>query len=707
MIISHLFCDLETYCETPIAHGTHKYAKRAEVLLFAYAFDDGPARCWDVTANPEPPAELLASLQSPEVMTVWHNGFNFDCVVLSYARPDLCPPIERVHDTMMQALAHSLPGSLAMLGEVLGIEQDQKKDKRGRDLINLYCKPRPKNSKLRRATSDTHPTEWAEFIEYAKSDVAAMRAIFKKLPTWNYPDREPDICRLDQIINSRGVAVDIKLAHAAIRATERAQACLATQTFDITNGDVATATQRDKLMAHVLDEYGITLPDMQASTLERRIEEPDLPPALRELLTIRLQSTKTSAAKFTRVIQGASSDERLRCLLQMYGASRTARWSGKLFQPQNLPRPVHAPTVINESIDAMKADVEDLIYDDVMSLVSSAIRGVIIAPPSKKLVVCDLANIEGRVLAWLAGEEWKLQAYRDYDKVIGYDINNEPIRQGSDLYAISYAKSFGVTDDEVIENKEHGDGSMRQIGKVQELALGYEGGVGAFLTFGLAYNIDLDAMADAAIADIPVKIKREALSAWAWAESKNRTYGLSRRTYVVCDSFKRLWREAHPNIAKFWKDIEDAARSAILSPGAQVPCGKLKLRRDGAWLRVGLPSGRCLCYPGAQVDEAGKVSYMGVNAYNHKWQRLKTYGGKLAENVTQAFSRDVLAATMPTIESAGYEIVLHVHDEVIAEAPDIAEFNPDHLARLMSTAPQWAEGLPLAAAGFEAYRYRK
>jgi DNA polymerase len=694
--VTILYADLETFSDVPINHGTHAYAERAEVMLFPYAIDDGPAQCWDVANNPMTPTDLLVAINSSNVIQVWHNGGNFDRTVLHHAMPNFEPPIERMHDTMVMALAHGLPGALGQLGDILGIEDDAKKHKRGRELINLFCKPRPATSKIRRATRATHPAEWQEFIDYAKADITAMRAIYKKLPQWNYRNGELALWQLDQRINNRGVAVDLDLASAAIRATERAQRSLAAQTQDLTNNEVQAATQRDKMLAHILGEYGVDLPDMQISTLERRIDDPDLPAPLRDLLAIRLQASKTSASKYKRVLEGANADGRLRGLLQFCGASRTGRWAGRLFQPQNLPRPTHKQKIIDQGIAAMKADTEDLIFPDVMALASSAIRGVIVAPPGKKLVVADLSNIEGRVLAWLAGEEWKLQAFRDFDA-----------GTGADLYALAYAKSFGITADEVMENKKSGDGSMRQIGKVQELALGYEGGVGAFITFSLAYGIDLEAMAEAAVSSINDDTKREALGAWEWAEKKNRTFGLSKRAYVVCDSFKRLWREAHPHVASFWKVLEDSARRAILSPGVTVPCRKLKLRRDGAWLRIALPSGRALCYPSPAVDEHGKVSYMGINQYSRKWQRLKTYGGKLAENVTQAASRDVLASSMQPIEDAGYEIVLTVHDEIISEAPDTDAFNSDHLASLMATVPSWAEGLPLAAAGFHAYRYRK
>jgi len=325
-----------------------------------------------------------------------------------------------------------------------------------------------------------------------------------------------------------------------------------------------------------------------------------------------------------------------------------------------------------------------------MELCASALRGCIVAPSDKKLVVADLSNIEGRVLAWLAGEAWKLQAFADFD-----------VGHGPDLYKLAYAKSFGIQPDAVSKDQ-------RQVGKVQELALGYEGGVGAFLTFAAAYAIDLEAMGEQAIDAIAPAVLQEAMRALEWTKQQDRpTFGLSDRAWLVCDSFKRSWRYAHPATSSLWKDLEDAARLAVLDPRKTKTCRSLKLRRDGAWLRIALPSGRSLCYPSPQVDEAGKLSYMGVNQYSRKWSRLKTYGGKLAENVTQAVARDVLAANMPAIEREGYRIVLTVHDEIIAEAPGTPEFNAGHLAGLMATNPSWACGLPLAAAGFESTRYRK
>lgn len=686
-----LYSDLETYSPVPLKNGTHAYAEQAEVLLYTYAVDDGPAKCWDVTTGDDIPAELEDHVKDERVLTIWQNGGMFDRVVLKHAMPELYDylPIERWYDTRVQALAHSLPGGLDKLCEIFKVaDEDKKLD--GKALIRLFCVPPAKNLKRGRATRETHPVEWEQFKTYAKQDIPSMRAVHKKMPTWNYQGGEMALWYLDQKINMRGVLMDTDLAHAAIRAVERAQKTLASRTQELTNGDVQRATQRDALLTHLLWEYGVDLPDLTKATLERRVEDQNLPWALRELLAIRLQAATTSTSKYKTLIKGVNKDGRLRGTLQFNGASRTGRWAGRLFQPQNLPRPTLKQHEIDFGIEALKADCDDLITDNVMELTSSAIRGCIIAPPGKKLVVADLSNIEGRMLAWLAGEKWKLKAFADFDKGIG-----------ADLYKLAYARAFNIKPEDV-------DKHARQIGKVMELGLGYEGGVGAFLQFAAVYGLDIEAMTDAAWAEIPHDIKDEAAGLLEWTKKKRRsTFGLSDRAWMMCESFKRLWRYAHPEVTAFWKELGDTVRDATQRKGVTFYCRKLVIRRDGNWLRIRLPSGRYLCYPSPQVDEKNQFSYMGMNQYTRKWSRIKSYGGKLVENVTQAASRDVMTHNMPCIEEAGYEIVMTVHDEVPTEAPDATEFSAEHLAGLMSVNPPWAEGLPLAAAGFEAYRYRK
>lgn len=326
----------------------------------------------------------------------------------------------------------------------------------------------------------------------------------------------------------------------------------------------------------------------------------------------------------------------------------------------------------------------------VMEKCSSAVRGVFIAPKGKKFVIADLAGIENRVLAWLAGEAWKLEAFLDFD-----------LRDGHDMYKLAYAKAFGIDPADVGKHE-------RSIGKVLELMLGYAGGVGAYITGALTYRIDLEDMAKKAWAAIPDDTRAEAADFLEWQLGQGRTqHGLSDRAFIVCESFKRLWRGSNPAISSWWKELEEVVRRAINSPGQTLACRMHKIRRDGAWLRIMLPSGRYLCYPSPRVEDDGKITFMGVNQYTRKWERLNTFGGKICENICQAVARDVLASSMQPIESAGYEIVLTVHDEIISEAPDTDDYTHEHLAELMSAGCDWTEGLPLAAAGFEAYRYRK
>ena len=689
---SFLYCDLETYSPVPINHGTHAYAEKVEVLLWAYARDDGEPKVWDVTTGEPMPDDLEEDLADPSVTVVWHNGGMFDLIVLLWAMQiDL--PLERQHDTLVQALSHSLPGKLESLCAILKVGESDAKDTEGKTYINLFCKPGLNGE---RNTRLTHPEKWEGFKRYAGKDITAMRAARKRMPMWNYQGKEHALWQLDQRINRRGMCIDMDLVHAAVRAVTKAQKELARRTVALTDGEVQTATQRDVMLKHILEAYGVDLPDMTKSTLERRIDDPDLPSALRELLAIRLQAATSSTSKYKSLLKGVSSDGRLRGTKQFNGAMRTGRWAGRLFQPDNLPRPTLDHDDIEMGIEALLHDAADMLYNNVMALTSSAIRGCIVAPHKKKLTVADLSNIEGRDQAWLAGENWKLQAFRAFDA-----------GQGHDLYALAYAKSFGVSPEDVIHNKKHGDGSMRQIGKVQELALGYEGGVGAFVTFALVYNVDLAALPAKVLPAADQELVREARDFLTWTvKQKRTTFGLSDDTFVTCDVLKRAWRQAHPNIAAMWSDLKATVIEAIDSPGKTFTLRALKIRRDGAWLRIVLPSGRSLCYPSPRVDD-GQISYMGVNQYSRKWTRLKSYGGKFFENICQAVARDVMAENMPRIEEAGYEIVLTVHDEVVTEAPDTPEFTHRHLSALLAMNPAWAPGMPRAAAGFESYRYKK
>jgi len=350
-----IFLDTETFCETPLNNGTHRYAEGAEIIMWQWAVGDGPVIIRD---GDEDISDLLALLEDEEYEVVIHNSA-FDRTVM--AHNGIALPVGRVFDTMVCAMAHSLPGALEKLGDILGIAKDKAKDKAGKALIQLFCKPRPKNQILRRATHETHPAEWEAFREYGRLDIEAMREIYKKLPRWNYRGEEKELWHLDQRINERGVLMDLDLAHAAIRASDRAQKELSRQANEMTDGAVTSANQRDRMLEHILAEYGIALADMKGSTIEKALADEDLPWELKELLVVRAQASKTSVSKYKRALNGVSADGRLRGLLAFCGALRTGRWAGRLWQPQNLARPTIKNKEIELWIEALKNDAEDLV----------------------------------------------------------------------------------------------------------------------------------------------------------------------------------------------------------------------------------------------------------------------------------------------------------------------------------------------------------
>ena len=649
-----LYLDLETYSPVPITHGTHRYAEEAEILLVALAVDDAPVDVWDCAQVPFDPRERLQSLIDAAQLVVIHNSA-FDRTVLRHCGVNI--PVEKIRDTMVQALAHSLPGSLGTLCDVLGVPTDKAKDKAGKKLIHLFTKPRPKNMKLRRADSVSHPTEWNEFIEYARLDVDAMRDVYGRLPNWNNSRSERNLWRIDQGVNDRGIAIDLELARAALRAFRRTSGTLATRAADLTGGHVKKLTQGARFLQYLRDYHNFTPENLTKSTVAELIGGNTLTPEVRELLEIRQQAAATSPAKYKVLLDATSSDGRLRGTLQFCGASRTGRDAGRIFQPQNLPRPTMDADVIEDGIAAMKLDCEDLLFDNVTDLCSSAVRGCLVAPAGRKLVIADLSNIEGRVLAWLAGEDWKIEAFYAFDRGVGHD-----------LYVVAYAKGFNVDPEVVVDNKKNGDGSMRQYGKTMELACGYQGGVGAFRTMG--------GPAVAAMTDDEIK------------------------------PLVTAWRNSHANVVKLWYGVEAAAKAAIRKPDDLSHYDKLQFDMKDDWLRIKLPSGRYLSYRNAKIEE-GRITFEGMNQYTRKWERIETYGGKLVENITQAVARDVFMTGMVGAEEHGYEVCIRVHDELITETPDTPEYNVPQLASIMATNPSWAVGLPLAAAGFETHRYKK
>ena len=685
--MSTLYIDCETFSELDLRTvGTYRYAENSEVMLLTWAIDDGPVQYWDLTApSEERKGNFETALRECSAL-IAHNAL-FDRVVLDYnniIRRD----VTSWQCTLVQALSHGLPGGLDDLCMIFKIPNEQAKIKDGKRLIQLFCKPRPKNVKIGRATRETHPEEWARFIDYAVGDIQAMREIHKKLPRWNYP-REPELSlwHLDQIINDRGFAVDVELCEAVIRAIGRAKDELSESTAQLTDGRLQSTTQVQATINYIMEEYGIYTDNLTKAGVKKLLDL-DIPEGLRSLLETRQQASSSSTAKYKALLNRANADDRFRGGIQFSGASRTRRAGGRGFQPQNLPsRGLLPQNVIEQGIALMKCDAEDLIFPNVMHLATSAIRSVIVAPEGTKLCVADLANIEGRKVAWYANEEWKLDAFRDYDAGVGHD-----------LYNLAYARAFRVPVESVTKDQ-------RAIGKVMELMLGYAGGVGAFVTGAAGYGFDLEKLADDIYETLPRVEVEEAYNFLEWIkDKKSQRYGLTDKAFITVDTLKRLWRKAHPATTGIWAAIQRAAELAIITREPQ-EAGLLKFEMKGAWLRVRLASGRYLCYPFAKYDNEKGISYYGVDRYTRKWQEIRTYSGKLLENICQSSARDVLYDSMPRAEEAGFSIVLHVHDEMVTEA-DLRR-NAGELPTIIAAGEPRTAGLPLAAAGFETFRYKK
>lgn len=358
-----LWFDCETYSECDLrVHGTHRYAEHpsTEIIIAQWAIDEGEPVVVDCTAPGHMHGdylELHKLLRDPAITVVAHNSM-FDRTLLRHCW-GYDVPIERWQDTMIQAMSHGLPGGLDKLSVILGLEQDEAKDKRGKQLIQLFCKPQPRTKA--RCTRETHPQQWDEFLEYSRMDVVAMRAVHQRLPKWNYAPGKPELAlwHLDQRINDRGFQADLVLAEGAIEAVAKEQARLKQEMRELTDGEVSGPSKRDDLLVHILMEYGVTLPDMRADTLRRRMEDPELPEGVRLLLAIRLEATKTSTAKYKALVAATSADGRMRNTLQFCGAQRTGRWAGRVFQPQNLPRETMERHDIDIGIELLRAGLAD------------------------------------------------------------------------------------------------------------------------------------------------------------------------------------------------------------------------------------------------------------------------------------------------------------------------------------------------------------
>ena len=740
MKFKHLFIDHESFSAADLKKcGSYAYAEHptTEIMLTTYAFDDGPVYCYDATDGGPMPRDLRRALrlfakgytgdEGPRM--VGANYLGFDRLLLRECWGyDITP--RNIIDTMVLAFRHALPGSLAAQCEVLGVSEDLAKDKAGKALIQRFCKPTPKNYKVRRYDSATHPQEWRQFVAYAKSDITSMREVFYRIPQWGNSAFEDEVLAVDQLINDRGFYVDTALAEAAIAAVKKHKAELQAEAAEKWGAGL-TGAAFIPLLQELAPAFDI--PNAQKSTLNDLLSDEDLPDDARTLIEMRLGASSTASTKYNPLLLGLSRDGRRRGCIQYGGASRTLRFAGKGFQPQNLARGYFSGEELNTGIQMLLNGRAHWLYD-VSKLTASTVRGCIVPTPGNKLVVADYSNVEGRGLAWLAGETTALDTFR----------------AGLDIYCVTAGKMFGLDPDYIKEVMKH----LRQIGKACELGLGYGGGVAAFLTFAKNLGLDLYAMAETMAGTFPDHIWAAAKKGYEYAriQEKNKrgfagkkperpSYDLPKKVWLTCDSIKRMWRESHPATVRFWRELDDGVMLAVKNPGKVYWAGApvrangdkaIKITRTftrddegkkvpGWWLKLELPSGRVLSYPGVGIsvekvieeddterpEYRERVRYMGQNQTTRQWQKIYTYGGKLAENVTQALCRDMLAFALVNVERSGWPIVLHVHDEIVTDVPNEPQYSAAELERLMCELPDWAEGFPLAAEGQELERYAK
>lgn len=680
----NVFVDTETYSEALIkVCGVHKYAAHssAEIMLISYAIDDGPVELIDCTKNEKGVfefADMVAGLGLLDDVTLIAHNAAFDRIM--FARYSVLQDV-RWECTRTKAYRAGLPGGLQILCDLFKLSPDQAKQKEGKDLIQLFCVPHPSWA-VKRATRLTHPEKWEIFVEYAKHDILAMRSLYKKIPNWNDLPFEDAILELDQRMNDRGFPVDVELAKKAIiiqQQQNKESAALITQATD---GAVTAATQRDKILHFILEEYGVSLPDLSKSTLERRLNDPDLSEAAKALIRMRLNNSKSSVSKY-KALLNREIDGRIYGALT-YGGARTLRWTGNGFQPQNLPRITFSLTELKSRLSCIEDGSLDLVYDNPSGILSSVLRAAIKAPAGKQIVVADLAAIEGRGLAWLAGDRLKIKQYKD----------------GKDVYVANYVDAFGGKPEDVTK-------TQRQIGKVEELAFGYAGGVHAVLSFLVTYSVDIPSFTEHVLDHAAPDLIQRATD--SYTKYGCTQYDIDQDVYVACEALKLAWRKANPRVVKFWNDLQNAVEAAA-STGACIQVGKLVVGRKRNYVAIQLPSGRYMLYPGMRVvdnNNRRSLAFKGISPYSHKWDDIYTHGGKLAENVTQAVSRDILAVGLLEAEKAELNPILSTHDEIICETDDSLANASELLVKAMTAVPEWASGFPLAAVGSQDQVYFK
>ena len=645
--MKQLSIDIETYSPEPLAKcGVYRYcqAPEFEVLLFGYSVDSGPVRVVDLAAGQRIPANVQAALTDPAV-SKWAFNAQFERVCLSrylgypagrYLNPDSW------YCTMVWSATLGLPLSLEGAGAVLGLEKQKLKE--GKDLVRYFCTPAKARdgSTFRRLPTDA-PEKWAAFKAYNLRDVETEMSIQQKLSRFPVSQEEWENYHLDQRINDRGILLDRTLVTQAIRCDERFKRTHLEQARSVTGLENPNSPAQLKAW---LAEKGVEAESLSKASvldlLSRAEGEVEL------ALSLRQELAKSSVKKYTAMESVVCPDDRARGLIQFYGANRTGRFAGRLIQVQNLPQN-HLPDLkqARTLVRDRRFDALELLYDSVPMVLSELIRTAFIPKPGSRFFVADFSAIEARVIAWIAGEQWRQEVFA----------------QGGDIYCASASQMFHVP---VVK---HGvNGHLRQKGKIAELALGYGGSVGALKAMG-ALNCGLTAEELKPLVD--------------------------------------AWRQSNPRIVKFWWDVDRAATTCVRDRVPAETHGIRFLYQSGMMFIV-LPSGRKLVYvkPKMGVNRYGSesVTYEGVGEQK-KWLRLESYGPKFVENIVQATARDILVEAMRRLEAAGYQIVMHVHDEAVIEAP--ADSSLENICAIMGQTPAWAGGLLLRADGYVCDFYQK
>ena len=654
-----LSIDIETYSDLDIKKvGGYKYAENAEVLLFAYAWDDAPVQIVDFTAGEILPDDVLFALTDSMVTKCAYNA-QFERTVLSHFlhRMDPTAPFQFLDPTgwsctMVHALTLGLPGSLDMASKALRLADDKAKMSVGKQLITYFCKPcKPTkvNGGRERNLPEHAPEKWATFKEYCVRDVVSEREIRRRLSNFPVRVEERLLWELDQRINDRGVSIDAQLVSKAIGFDADFKGRVIAHAKALT--DLPNPASGEQLKRWIEQEEGFFPTSITKDNLPELMTQVQKP-AVKEMLRLKQLMSKTSVKKYEAMQRARCDDSRVHGLLQFYGANRTGRWAGRLVQVQNLPR--NSMTELDDARELLRSGntyAIEMIYAHPLDVLSQLIRTAFVPRDGYRFIVADFSAIEARVIAWLAGEKWRMKVFAD----------------GGDIYCASASKMFGVP------VEKHGINShLRQKGKIAELALGYQGSIGALKAMGA----DKLGLSDEELQEIV-----------------------------------NSWRKASPRIKQLWYDVDAAALEAVRE------CRAVTLHHGVAFsyrkgiLFLRLPWGRKLAYvrPKIEVEpefDREGLTYEGSEQTSGKWTRLRTYGGKLVENIVQAIARDCLAAAMTRLEAEGYQIVMHIHDEVVIECPADA-CDLDNVCRIMGRPIDWAPGLILTADGYVTDYYKK